>query len=600
MKTLSWLQLFFIMFLKQFSFLNLTFALLIASTFSHTVPTLLPTLPPILPQTPAQMYPNIAPPYQIYPIHNTSSPFCLLGSKPVCGADNRTYPNPCVLALLQIAKKSDGWCPEIITTTTITTISYKIPNNGYLTANQNTDPTSPCPCNSVYNPICGKNGVTYASRCRLECANIALSHEGPCGYFNWAESPHFNCPCPFEFSPVCGRDNTTYENECALRCAHQSLLSQGACLNPCNCSNTYKPLCGRNGKTYKNICLLKCDKQEVFKSGKCPDRRPKRCSYCEGLVSPVCATNGITYDNQCYLKCSGSAFYARGKCPDDSAYGNSDKKEWVPACESCRPVVLPVCASNGRTFRNACSARCKGLKIHYRGKCLHENKVDYKQNNCNCTNVIQPVCGTDGRTYQNKCFANCYSIKVLYPSACQVQNPGYCHHICRSFRGPIVCGKNHITYLNECVMTTCMKIPKLKNGTCDSLNSSNHPGNFFYDRAIIKPKVINNARPVHSTPVQTRHVQQVTPVQHGPAVQQHWQRPVTTVSVKAPSPVVYPQSGSSVDIQNIDLTNKNSVIKVYKLLFPNGRALDQNVLKYKSILEGLLLNRFKIDPRRLF
>ena len=112
---------------------------------------------------------HMAPPPQsgglILPIGNTSQPVCLLGKSAVCGSDDKTYPNICVMLLLGQTKKSDGWCPEPVIETTITTISYKTPNNGYLTATQNADPNSPCPCNSAYNPVCGNNGVSYGSRC---------------------------------------------------------------------------------------------------------------------------------------------------------------------------------------------------------------------------------------------------------------------------------------------------------------------------------------------------------------------------------------------------------------------------------------------------
>ena len=64
--------------------------------------------------------------------------------------------------------------------------------------------------------------------------------------------------------------------------------------------------------------------------------------------------------------------------------------------------------------------------------------------------------------------------------------------------------------------------------------------------------------------------------------------------------VAQSSNSSGVNINNIDLNNKDSVIKVYKLLYPTGVALNNDVLKYKSILEGLLFNKFKIDPRTLF
>jgi coxsackievirus/adenovirus receptor len=561
-------------------------ALLIQSTLQLTVP-VLPQIPVMNSLSPIPA--PISPQYvssQLYPIPSLSTPFCILGSNPVCGADDQTYPNPCILLLLGVSKKSDGWCPEPVITTTVTTISYKTPNNGYLTVNQSSDPNEPCACNSVYNPVCGSNGVTYASRCRLECSNVNINHSGPCNYFNWAESPHFNCPCPYEFEPVCAGDGATYENQCAMRCAHQSIKSEGACQNPCNCTNTYKPLCAQNGKTYRNLCLLKCDKQEVFSSGKCPDRKPSRCSYCEGIVNPVCSTNGLTYENHCYMRCSGSSIYSLGICPNDVAYDNSLSPSSRPLCNTCRPVVLPVCGADKHSYQNACMARCKGIKIQYRGKCLTENResTNKLRFGCRCSNEVKPVCGVDGRTYQNACFANCFKIRVHYQTTCRPENPSYCFQLCKNFKGPIVCGKNMISYHNECIMTGCMRIPLFQSKPCDALNSSNHPGQFSYNLVQKSPRAMSNQKPVQPQPVFNRPQTQV--VRANPQIS----APVN----------IYPKSGSSLNLKEINLNDKNSVIKVYKLLFPNGRALNNDIMKYKSVLEAILYNRFKINPTSLF
>ena len=433
----------------------------------------------------------------IYPIQPTSPPNCLLGSNPVCGADNQTYPNICILLLLRIEKKSDGWCQTSNSNITIKELTHRSPNNGYLFETQKGDST--CGCNSVYNPVCGKNGVTYASRCRLECSNVAFNASGPCGYYKWAESPHYNCPCPYEFSPVCGGDKSTYENECALKCAHQPLVSEGSCLNPCNCTSTYKPVCGKNGKTYRNNCLLKCDKQETFSKGKCPERKPAHCSYCEGLIDPVCANNGITMENNCYLRCAGLQLYQKGPCPNDPLYSEEDSYKVQLTCNKCKPVVLPVCGVDNKTYQNACSARCKGIKIQYRGNCLYEQK-DPNQNknqaniklNCNCENNIRLVCGVDGRTYQNQCFANCYSIKVFYHAGCKAEYPGYCNQICKDYEGPVVCGKDYKTYHNKCVAEGCMRIPTLSEGSCTAINFNNHPPSFEYEVVSNMPRVMSN------------------------------------------------------------------------------------------------------------
>lgn len=502
-----------------------------------------------------------------YPVAPGANPHCLLGQTPVCSSDNQTYPNICVLLLLGKEKKSDGWCPEPVIETTITTISYKTPNNGYLTANQNTDPDSPCPCNSAYNPVCGNNGVTYASRCRLECANVALSHEGPCNYFNWAESPHFNCPCDYQFAPVCGQDGSTYENNCAIKCGHQMVKHEGACMNPCNCTNVYKPVCSKQMKTFQNMCMMKCEKQELWKSGKCPDRKPSRCSHCEGLNSPVCASNGLTYDNQCYLKCAGAQKYSDGICPGDDSYKGS--KGSLPSCSSCKNVTLPVCGADGNTYQNTCKARCKGVSIAYKGKCLNNSSV----NKCGCSGEQNPVCGRDGRTYANSCEARCKNIGILYNSGCRVISPNYCGHLCGSAPNQLVCGKDWKTYRNECIASKCMRVPIKEFKACDALHDGNYPQSFEYrSMSLARPAPVPIPKPKPHRPV------------HAQAVPHRGNISVTqTVNIGSANPAAA--------IQNLDLNNVNSVMQVYKILFPGGRPVNQKVMAYKSVLEGILVKQ---------
>ena len=555
------------------------------------------------------------------PINQNSSPFCFLGKSPVCSTDNITFPNICVLLLLGKTKESEGWCKPTTSITKISVLTFKTPNNGFLTSTQKSHSTSLYPCNSAYNPVCGNNGVTYASRCRLDCAKVKFARPGPCGYQNWLESPHFNCPCQYEFDPVCGKDGSTYENECALRCGHQSLNYKGACRLPCNCSNVYKPVCSKQHKTFKNRCLLKCQKHEFFKKGKCPDRKPKYCSHCEGLDSPVCGVNGLTYDNKCYLRCVGVEFYGDGVCPDDTGYSKNQSN--LPSCFSCKKVKLPVCAKDNKTYDNACLARCKGLNIQYKGKCLAGSQDS--NGKCECSYKKDEVCGTDGRTYANKCEAKCQKIRVFSRSACQPGNPQYCSFICKHFSGYPVCGKDFKTYLNECIASRCLRIPIKSFNICEPLDSFNHPNEFDYMKLTMKEAQRYRCRNKRhfsqserfSSSNTIRNPRRITDQNRNANINlfntnkkypqsslnsfkklksipnQRNLKNNNRVSMLGQS-IFNPSSKSDIiknaanKIQNLNLKDKKGVLEVYKILFPRGIAIDPKVEPFRKNLELVL------------
>ncbi|MCK5212165.1 hypothetical protein KAJ89_05685 [Candidatus Parcubacteria bacterium] len=67
----------------------------------------------------------------------------------------------------------------------------------------------------VYDPVCGKDGVTYScGEPEAICNGTIVKYEGKCG------SVSEEVACTMEYNPVCGVDGKTYSNKCVL-------LSQG-------------------------------------------------------------------------------------------------------------------------------------------------------------------------------------------------------------------------------------------------------------------------------------------------------------------------------------------------------------------------------------
>lgn len=163
-------------------------------------------------------------------------------------------------------------------------------------------------CNGIYEPVCGTDNKTYRNDCvllRNACEEPSLNLEvksiGVCEsdqIKNGTPEDPLDCPlfCHRMLRPVCGSDNQTYNNECLLKqhaCNYPSMnLSikhSGACesetdqievesqkllensdatLNiaksdcPRHCNRMYRPVCGSNNETYANECVLRmhsCD-----------------------------------------------------------------------------------------------------------------------------------------------------------------------------------------------------------------------------------------------------------------------------------------------------------------------------------------------------
>lgn len=400
-----------------------------------------------------QMYQN--------PYANPVLPLCFLGNSPVCGEDDETYANECIMILLGQTKKNDGWCAMDTNVPTFDPENAPIPNNGYLPSGQ-TSQDSNCPkCNNVYNPVCGINGVTYQNLCNmLECADIKKANNGPCGSTDFTpldEPP--TCPCQFSFSPACGADGITYASNCVLICAGVSKKSDGACMRPCGCTTIYKPVCSTEMNSFDNECMMRCANEKKQFDGKCPSSNPSNCQHCSGYTQPVCGKNGITYDNPCYLKCAKAEKYTDGPCPN--------KKECT-----CADHYLPVCGIDHKTYRNECLMECNNIRLAHFGVCK-EKEIDNTliEGKCKCSNDIKYVCGKDQRTYLNTCYLQCLANgQGLHWGKCQPLNPNYC--LCPNSNQP-VCGRDNKTYQNKCV-ANCMNIQLARNGECLIVGGNNN------------------------------------------------------------------------------------------------------------------------------
>ncbi len=152
---------------------------------------------------------------------------CFFLWDPVCGCNGETYANECLMWMDQVSKSHDGQCevPPVCASD--------------LDCPQPDGPCSIVACENgvcVYSvdPNCG--GEPCGGIVGLPCpdSQFCLYPEGTC---NWADMMGVCTPypeiCPSLWQPVCGCDGQTYANECTLWAKGVSMDHEGQCDAAC-------------------------------------------------------------------------------------------------------------------------------------------------------------------------------------------------------------------------------------------------------------------------------------------------------------------------------------------------------------------------------
>jgi hypothetical protein len=185
-------------------------------------------------------------------------------------------------------------------------------------------------------------------------------------------------------------------------------------------------------------CAVGCTTDSECPAGTVCIEGSCRPCVCPDVFAPVCGVDGVTYSNACEARCAHVEVAHEGPCEEPSCQTDEDCPVGAicegGACERCvcPEVFAPVCGVDGRTYPNACVARCAHVAVAHEGPCEPRCRADEdcplgaiceegRCAPCACPRILAPVCGVDGRTYPSPCVARCARAEIAHEGPCELR-----------------------------------------------------------------------------------------------------------------------------------------------------------------------------------
>ncbi len=330
---------------------------------------------------------------------------------PVCGCDGQTYSNECDAHAAGVSVRHPGECVRYCGHMGPDPQCYPNEFCKYPVGTCGNNATvlgicTPIPgdCITLWDPVCGCDGVTYSNECFADMAAVSILHYGEClpgdvgaccirdpaGEFACLEVTQGEClakggthigigtTCPADpaelcapyFWACCMPDGDCFDTWADYCIAVGGVPVPGAPCALVNCG----PQCTSDADCDDgNTCTIGlcnnglCEYEPLLDGTVCDDGNP--CTAEDVCTAGVCVGIPIPGCGECMSNADCPAadlfcLFPPGTCGEDGIPGTC-----VPRPSVCPDVWDPVCGCDGQTYGNECDAHAAGVSIRHHGEC---------------------------------------------------------------------------------------------------------------------------------------------------------------------------------------------------------------------------------------